>query len=252
MSTTANAAETQDQQLTRLQREVETLRNQLRRAQRMATVGTMTAMVAHEFNNILTPIISYAQLARGNPRMTEKAISRAAEGGKKASTICRAILGLTRDDAEPVLVSLAEVVNETLAAMAREPIKDGIELDVDVPGDLVGRLRPVALEQVLLNLLVNARWAVLQRHVPRLITLRAHRSGRQLEISVADNGVGILPENLPRVFDPFFSTKSGREGQEGFGLGLAVCRDIVQEMGGEISVESEIARGTTFTIRLQA
>ncbi len=78
-----------------LQAQVDALRGELRRAQRLAAVGTMTAMVAHEFNNILTPIINYAQLAKNNPKMVPKAIARASEGGLRATEICKAILYVT-------------------------------------------------------------------------------------------------------------------------------------------------------------
>jgi len=242
------------EQLDKLRAEVEVLREQLRCAQRLATVGTMTAMVAHEFNNILTPIINYAQLARKNPAMVPKAIARAEDGGQRASHICKAILGMTREQAGPVgQVNLAELISETLAAMARDPGKDGIDLVLQAPGDLNIRTRRVELQQVLLNLIINARTAVLPKPPPRRIEIRAARAGRRVVIRVSDNGIGIPPENLDRIFQPFFSTKRPAEGDSGgHGLGLAICRDIAGSLGGTISVVSAVGKGTTFTLTVPA
>jgi signal transduction histidine kinase len=241
------------EQLDRLESEVQSLREQLRHAQRLAAVGTMTAMVAHEFNNILTPIVNYAQMARTNPKLAGKAIDKAASGGERATEICKAILGMTHAPSAPTEVDLAELISQTLAAMARDPAKDCIELDLDMPPGLTVRARIVELQQVLLNLLINARAAVLAREGgPKKIALRA-RKGQDVEIAIADNGVGIPPENLGKIFQPFFTTKSdGDDRSGGHGLGLSICRDIVTQMGGTISVQSSPGKGATFTIRLPA
>jgi signal transduction histidine kinase len=248
--------ESHKEQLERLRGQVDALRAQLQQAQRLATVGTMAAMVAHEFNNILTPIVNYAQLARQNPSFATKAIDRAADGGKRATTIANAILGLARgeDSPQPVDVNLAELIEQTLAAMARDPRRDGIELVVQAPQDLLIRTRRVELQQVLLNLLINAKAAVLGKSGLRRIELAAQRDGSDVVIRVADNGVGIPQENLPRIFQPFFSTKKAatNDGQDGSGLGLAICKQIVVSLGGDISVASEIGQGAAFTVRLPA
>ena len=252
MAIIQRTAESHHEQLTRLQGEVESLREQLRRAQRLATVGTMTAMVAHEFNNILTPIINYARLARKNPSLVDKALDRAADGGTRASDICQALLGVTRNGSAQRELNLVQLINETLAAMARDPSKDGIELRLDVPGDLQATARGVELQQVLLNLLVNARTALLGVSGPKRIELSAGRKGSGVVLRVSDNGAGIPPENLQRIFEPFFSTKQASHdgGSEGYGLGLAFCREMMTTMGGEISVESAPGQGTTFTLHM--
>ena len=252
--TTASVAriETQQAKLQRLTAEVRALREQLRAAHRLATVGTMAAMVSHELNNILTPIINYAQMAQKNPELSDKAIARAAEGGQRATSICRAILGLATDESlETSEVSLAELVGQTLEALARDPAKDSIHLNVDIPADLSVRTRRAELQQVLLNLIINARSAVLGRQGPRQITISARRQGRQVTLAVADNGVGIGPEHMPRLFDPFFTTKTrSKDGSGGYGLGLAFCRQAVEGLGGQIGVESAPGQGASFTIRL--
>ena len=240
-------------QLARLRRENRALRAQLHRAQRLATVGTMTAMIAHEFNNILTPIISYAEMARKNPALAAKAIDRAADGGQRASSIANAILGIARDEqSQEETFALAELIDRTLEAMARPPQRDRIEVVVDVAPDLAISTRRVELQHVLLNLLLNARAAVLAKESARRIEISARRRGGKVAICVRDNGMGIRPEDARRIFQPFYSTKDPGEGDlGGHGLGLAICHDIVTALGGSICVQSTPGRGAAFTVSLR-
>jgi len=244
--------DTHEDQLTSLRGEVESLREQLKRTQRLATVGTMTAMVAHEFNNILTPIINYARLAKSNPELVEKAISRAEDGGERAATICRALLNMTHQEASgPEEVRVSEMIAETLEAMARDPKKDGIEFFLEAQPGLTMVTRRIELQQVILNLVINARAAVIESPGLRHVRVSAQRQGCDVVIKVSDNGVGIPVENLDCIFNPFFSTKRDPgSGLGGHGLGLAVCREIVTSLGGEIFVESTLGRGSTVTVRL--
>jgi signal transduction histidine kinase len=240
------------QQVARLENEVRGLRERVRRSQRMASLGTMAAMVAHEFNNILTPIINYAHLAQGNPALTEKAIAKAADGGERARVICRAILGMSGEECDELAdASVAELVSETLSAMARDPRKDGIELRLNVPEGLRIRTRRIELEQVLMNLLLNARRAVLKRGRSGHIDVAVAVVGGKCVMSVADDGVGIPPEDIEKVFEPFFSTgDKDVDDDGGSGLGLTICQEIVQAMEGEIDVHSRLGEGTTFTITM--
>ncbi len=253
MATTSRAKTvSQQDKLQRLTVEVHALRRQLQAAQRLATVGTVTAMVSHELNNILTPIMNYAQLAQKNPALSDKAIARAAEGGQRATNICRAILNVAVDGpVEPTLLNLRAMVGQTLEAMARDPAKDGISLSVDIPADLTVCARQSELQQVLLNLLLNARSAVLAKNGLRRIDVSARRDGRETLIAVADNGVGVDPRHMDKLFQPFFTTKQ-RSGDDsgGYGLGLAFCRHAVGSLGGRIHAESTLGEGSTFTVRL--
>jgi len=228
--------------------EVGALRRQLSRAQRLATVGTMAAMVAHEFNNILTPVLNYAQMARGgNDALREKALRMAQEGSLQATAICQALLDLTgREGEKPQKVVLAELVNETLTAMARDPAKDSIRLITRVSPAIELTTRPAELKQVLLNLIMNARLAVLAKPRGQSISISALRRGNEVFLRVSDTGVGIPPEHLKRVFEPFFTTR----GAEGSGLGLAVCRHIVESLHGRMSLRSQLDKGTHFTVVL--
>jgi signal transduction histidine kinase len=245
---------THSERLEQLIAENQALRQQLVRSQRLAALGTMSAMVAHEFNNILTPIISYAQMAQRNPSMTAKALDRAFDGGQRATDICRAILGLARDEqAEPVRVNLGQLISDTLLAIGRDPKRDAIEIVVRTPADLAIVTRKVELQQVLMNLLLNARSAVLAKGAPRRIEISASTAGSDTVIHVSDNGVGIPRENVKRIFEPFFTTRPSQDGKpEGHGLGLTVCREIVQSLKGEIFVQSTPGCGATFTVILPA
>lgn len=234
--------------LGRLEDEVCSLQKQLARAHRLATVGTMAAMVSHEFNNILTPMCNYARLASGgDEEMRNKAIRHTLEGSARAAAICRALLGLTGTEAQtPQKVSLAELLDETLDAMGRDFSKDGIRLVKKVPPRLTVTTRPAELKQVLLNLLLNARDAVMDKGRGQSISVSAGRSNGAVIIRVADTGVGIPPEIKKHIFEPFFTTRAGT----GSGLGLAVCRQVVKSMKGRLTVRSQPGKGAVFTVSL--
>ncbi|MDP6636928.1 MAG: ATP-binding protein [Phycisphaerae bacterium] len=252
MAITKSAKTEHNQQVAKLNAEVVELRRLLRQAQRMASVGTLTAMIAHEFNNILTPIINYAQMAQTNPTFAPKAITRAADGGLRASEICAAILGLTHNaPVELERVSLRTLLEETLVAMARDFSKDRIELILDIHSDMEIHTRKVELQQVFLNLLINARTAVLETNTLRRIVVHAFEEPGMVTITVSDTGMGITPGNLTQIFDPFFTTKDGQEDQgQGHGLGLALCKEIIESLGGDISAQSERNEGAAFIIHL--
>jgi signal transduction histidine kinase len=248
------------QEIARLKQTIRSLRLQLHHAQRLASVGTMAAMVVHEFNNLLTPIVNYAQLAQKNPVMVEKALTSAIRNGFRATKICGAILGMTkRGDEIRQLFALKEMIDETLLMMARDPRRDDIDFICTVPDDLTVSAQRVELQQVILNLMINARAAVLAKPAPRKIEISGGVEGEVIYIRVVDNGVGISSQNLDKIFDVFFTTKNKNKnkneidptaGGGGSGLGLAICRDILQSMGGNIGAESIEGTGTIFTIRL--
>lgn len=231
------------------------LREQLERSQALASVGTMTAMILHEFNNILTPIINYAGLAAdGDEQMVAKAIRKTSEGGQRAVDICDALLSMLRNrTGEPVRVRLAELVEQSLLGMGRNPAKDGITVHIAIPGGLSAMARPAELMQVLVNLLINARAAIAAADTRGRITLTASRTDEAVTLSVADNGTGIAPEHMDRLFEPFFTTKTGGDTADpGTGLGLPLCRQMLYKMHGDIAVESTPGRGATFHITLPA
>lgn len=242
-----------------MQAQLDGLREQLTESQRLATIGTIAAVIAHEFNNLLTPVISYSQCAltsanSDNPDMdlVKKALGKAFAGSDKAGKICSSMLGLARGESARGGVDVRRLVDETLSVLARDPQRDGIALRVQVPPGLHVTGDAIQLEQVLLNLLINARHSLLGRGGS--ITIKAARAAESVRIQVIDTGHGIPAQFLAKVFEPFFTTRAApRKGEsKGTGLGLAICKDIIDRHGGRIDVQSEVGRGTTFTIELPA
>jgi signal transduction histidine kinase len=256
--TEASLAPALDQRLAQMQQELDQLRAQLAESQRLATIGTISAVIAHEFNNLLTPIISYSQFALQNSEtaspdmeLIRKALSKSYQSADKAGRICQSMLGLARGESVFAQVSVQRLVDEVLLVMARDPRRDSITLRVQVSPELSVWGDAVQLEQVLLNLLINARQAMLGKGGWLTIKAAAAEDG-QVRISVTDTGPGI-PENLlGRIFEPFFTTKSGSsKGQnKGTGLGLAICKQIIEHHQGRIEVQSEVGKGSTFSVYL--
>jgi two-component system NtrC family sensor kinase len=245
--------------ISEMQSMLDDLREQLTESQRLATIGTIAAVIAHEFNNLLTPIVSYSQYAlqsaessKPDAELIKKALSKAFQSSTKSGRICTSMLGLARGESSFGRVEIQQLVEETLLVLARDPQKDGIALRVQVqPGASVYGDH-VQLEQVLLNLLINARQAMLGRGGS--ITIRAGRTDAdELRVQVVDTGPGIPEKYLTRIFEPFFTTKgtATRKGEtKGTGLGLAICKEIVEHHNGRIEVSSEVGKGTTFSIYL--
>jgi signal transduction histidine kinase len=243
-----------------MERQLESLREQLTESQRLATIGTIAAVIAHEFNNLLTPIVSYSQYAlqsaesaKPDAELIKKALHKAFQSSSKAGRICTSMLGLARGESSFGVVEIQKLVDETLLVLARDPQKDGIALRVQVQPGLTVTADHVQLEQVLLNLLINARQAMLGRGGS--ITIKAQRTDDgELRLQVIDTGPGIPEKYLTKIFDPFFTTKgTTRKGEpKGTGLGLAICKEIVEHHKGRIEVQSELGKGSTFTIRLPA
>jgi two-component system NtrC family sensor kinase len=247
-------------QLAETQRQIDALRGQLVDSQRLATIGTIAAVIAHEFNNLLTPIVSYSQYALQSAQgpspdmpLICKALTKAFSSAEKAGRICASMLSLARGESSSTAVSVQKIVDEALMVMARDPQKDGIALRVQIQPDLFVQGDSVQLEQVLLNLLINARQAMLGRG-GSLTVKAAAANDHEIRLQVIDTGQGIPEKLLPRIFEPFFSTKTtSRDGEpHGTGLGLAICKDIVQHHNGRIEVESQVDKGTTFNVYLPA
>ncbi len=247
------------QQLEAARDQLEAVKQQLTESQRLATIGTIAAVIAHEFNNLLTPVVSYSQYALQSAESEEpdlelirKALSKAFQGSTKAGRICQSMLGLARGQSSLSVISVQELVDETLTVLARDPRKDGIALRVHVEPDLMIEGDMVQLEQVLLNLLINARQAMLGRGGS--ITIKAGRTedATEARIQVIDTGPGIPEKLLPRIFEPFFTTKgTAQKGEaKGTGLGLAIVREIMEHHRGRVEVQSEAGRGSTFSLYL--
>jgi len=246
----------------RLEAEREQMRQQLYQTSKLASLGELSAGVAHEINNPLNGVINFAQLLQdeGSERtdFERQMIDGIIEEGERIAGIVRGLLTFARHDEQQVgRVSLAEAVRTSLALFGRQFEKDGIRVETDMPDDLPPlRADRSRLRQVVLNMVSNAHYSLKSKQgdpdgkLFRISARRAEREGRQfVRVEFYDNGGGINHADIERVFDPFFTT---RRDSGGTGLGLSISFGIVHDYGGTIraeSVEGEFAR---FVVELPA
>lgn len=240
------------------------LEAELLRAQRLDSIGRLAGGIAHDFNNLLTAIMSYADIAlsrlpEGHPATED--IQRILDAADRAAKLVRHLLAFgRRQTLTPQMIDLNHLLHH-VAPLLERLIGKQVELRIKTAPDLKKvKADPVQIEQVVLNLAVNARDAMPDGGAltveTKNVTLDAAAvqttpdlsPGEYVMLSVSDTGTGIPPEHLEHLFEPFFTTK----GDQGTGLGLAVVYGVVKQSGGHITVESAPGRGTTFRIYLPA
>ncbi len=242
------------------------LESQLRQAQKMEAIGHLTGGIAHDFNNILTVVMGYVAMAqermvtRGDAKL-EMYLERALRSSSQARDLIQQMLTFSRGQrGEPRALQLEPLAKESVKLM-RSTLPSSIEFETEFNAPLPSvLLDPVQLEQVLMNLCINARDAMNGAGALR-IALREtdHRDavctscrqpvhGSYVELVVSDTGSGIAPEVVDRMFEPFFTTK---EAGKGSGMGLSTVHGIVHEHGGHIVVESKPGAGATFRVLLR-
>jgi two-component system NtrC family sensor kinase len=226
---------------------------QLEQMQALATIGMVSAMAAHEMNNILTPVSNYARLCIKHPddkQLVQKAIKKAIVNTENASKILESLLSMANGkQQEKRHHSLRYLVEEVFTCIARDFSKDKIKVIIDIPDDFQVWGERVCLQQVLMNLILNARESMLDGGGQLMIS--AQESDDCILLTVSDTGCGIESHNLERIFEPFFTMKKRTTFQRsGTGLGLCFCRKVVENHRGTISVESQPQEGTTFKISL--
>jgi PAS domain S-box-containing protein len=219
---------------------------------RLAAVGEMAAGIAHEINNPLTGVIGFSKLLleRDNiPEHLREELGIIADGSQRVADIVKRLLTFARQT-KPMrtAASINELIDNTLKLRAyvlrTANIEVSMRLDPELPWSVVD---PGQLQQVFMNLIVNAEQAMKEAHGKGFLVITTEKKGSNIRISFQDDGPGIGKDNMKRLFEPFFTTK---EVGQGTGLGLSLSRSIVLEHGGGITVESEPGHGAIFTVEL--
>ena len=232
---------------------------QLRHADRMISAGTLAAGVAHEINNPLTYVLGNVELAQRRLRehpvagaLLKESFAQMLDGLERIRDVVADLRSFARPEEDAAgrleLSRVCDAAIRLVSSVVRHRAEITTDYGSEVPQVIANESR---LGQVIINLMVNASHAMPERATTASrITIRTRRlPGGEAGIDVEDNGTGIDPDVLPRLFDPFFTTKQAGLGT---GLGLSVCQSIVTSLGGRISVETALGRGTTFTIALPA
>ena len=238
----------------KLQQTVSTLKNtqaQLLQSEKLSAVGEFVAGVAHELNNPLAAVMGFSEILK-EAKMDEKHrhhLDLIFKSATRCQKIVQALLSFARrHQPERKPVSINNLIGEVLEIITYQLRSSNVEIIQHLAPNLQLVLADGhQIQQVLLNLLNNARQAIEAHQPAGCITITTEVKNHFLRVAVRDNGPGIAPENLNRVFDPFFTTK---EVGKGTGLGLSLCYGLIKEHGGNITVTSRLGEGTTFTIEL--
>ena len=223
----------------------------LLQSEKMALMGQIVAGIAHELNNPLTIVIGNIQLMlmRERNEKSVESLSRIQDGAERASKIVKNLLTFARQETpERKLVNVNTIIRKSVELRSYELRVSNVDVSTELDDALPETMAdPHQLQQVFLNLIVNAEHAMIEAHGKGLLRVTSRREEGKLLIFFSDDGPGIPNENLHRIFEPFFTTKAVGKGT---GLGLSICQGIIVEHGGKIDVESTVGRGTTFIIEL--
>lgn len=237
-----------------LEEQIRALQQRLMEAQKLTALGELVGTTTHEFNNVLMTIMNYAKMGvrRKDPETRDRVLQKILTASERASQITNTILAMARNRSnslEPT--DLAQLINESLVLLEREMNKYRIFVDKQLDPVPRALANGNQIQQVLLNLLINARQAMAGGGQVT-IRLSYDDQNQMVDLTVRDTGCGIVAEKLPRIFDRYYSTKSGPDesGKGGTGLGLSSCRDIIESHRGRIRVKSRVGQGTEFTIKL--
>lgn len=249
-----------------LQRDLDALREQLAWSNRLSVLGNMMAVLSHEYNNLLAPIGSYAQLALANPgdaELTQKALRAAAQGVARASRLAEVTLGLaspeTPHEAQNCLVSKA--ISDTQLCVSPMLVREKVTLEVSCEEKEV-HIDALSLQQILINLITNACNAMRGQGGNKRISIQGQGSERAYVLRVSDNGPGIPAQIADRLFEPYVTQSAHVEDEQGgeraestgamsSGLGLSICKNLLESTGGTIQVQNSSQRGASFEVRLK-
>lgn len=219
----------------------------------MSSIGTLASSVTHEFNNVLTTIINYAKLGLKTENEADRkaALDKVLKAGQRAANITSSMLGFARKNSiHREVTDIVALVSEVLTLCEKDLRQHRVTVEKHFEGHPKAAVVPGQIEQIFLNLVINARQAMPQGGTLR-IDVFSNPQTKMIEIKFADTGCGIPADKLRLVFEPFYTTKRPDEaGSGGTGLGLAVCRQIIEQHHGRIRVESLPGKGTIFTVKL--
>lgn len=230
----------------RAEQDRQILQRQLLQSQKLESIGRLTSGIAHDFNNLLSIIYATSEMLELRPDRAPMLLGELRSAVSRGASLIRRLLLFSR----PKSVRVDDVdVGESLLSLRkllRRLLGPEVQLRLDTPdAPLLARIDPLHLDQLVMNLVINARDAMPDGGE---VTISASAAAESwLRLSVRDSGQGIAPEHLERIFEPFFTTKAA---DRGTGLGLSVVRQIVQGVGGSVAVSSELGKGTTFIARL--
>jgi two-component system NtrC family sensor kinase len=230
--------------------ELERIQAQLIRSEKLASLGELVAGIAHEINNPLTGILVFSSLISNDSRLDpalKSDLSTIIQETERCAVIVKGLLDFSRESVpQKTWTSLNGILDASLALVKNQAQFHNINIILDYSPDIPAIMAdPHQIEQVFINILLNASHAMSDGGTLRIVTdMAGDRKG--VVVKIADTGCGIPEENLPKIFDPFFTTKE----TSGTGLGLSVSYGIINSHGGTIEVESTVCVGTTFTIHL--
>jgi PAS domain S-box-containing protein len=227
------------------------MEEQLMMTDRLASVGELASGIAHELNNPLTSVIGFSQLLMESniPDSIKEDLNTVYSEAQRAATIVKNLLTFARKHA-PVkqLSQVNTIIEDVLRLRAYEHKVNNIEVDKRLASTLPEIMADhFQMQQVFLNIIVNAEFAMLQAHGKGKLVITTEKVNSIIKVTFTDDGPGIPKENMKRLFTPFFTTK---EVGKGTGLGLSICHGIVSEHGGRIYAESEFGKGATFVVEL--
>jgi signal transduction histidine kinase len=244
--------DSQQNQLEQLVAENTLLKQRVDQMQRLTALGELVSTTTHEFNNVLMTILNYAKMGmrHRDDATRDKALDKIYTAAERANKITNSVLGMARNRSNQFeTTDMVKLIEQTMVLLERELNKYRISVELQI--EEVPQIQAIGnqLQQVLLNLLINARQAMPDGGQ---LIIRLYADDQFVNLAVRDFGTGIPRDKLKKIFQPYFSTKDGPDesGKGGTGLGLASCKNIIEAHSGKIRVESMVGKGTCFTLKL--
>ena len=244
--------DSQQNQLEQLVAENTLLKQRVDQMQRLTALGELVSTTTHEFNNVLMTILNYAKMGmrHRDDATRDKALDKIYTAAERANKITNSVLGMARNRSNQFeTTDMVKLIEQTMVLLERELNKYRISVELQI--EEVPQIQAIGnqLQQVLLNLLINARQAMPDGGQ---LIVRLYADDQFVNLAVRDFGTGIPQDKLKKIFQPYFSTKDGPDesGKGGTGLGLASCKNIIEAHSGKIRVESMVGKGTCFTLKL--